>query len=170
MEDPRPLPQVRVTRRPRQKRRFRYRHRHTPHYFLVLLGIGGAIVSFGGSLLAFTQHSVELSEIAFGVVTATSLIIFSAFFWGFTMLAGGNIPAHRIRIFVPHAIVGTLAPLFYTVNLSLDLQNLGAGPISAAGVTTSGLSIVMLGIQFAMGKRVTHREPLRLVPKDDAGH
>lgn len=168
MENPRPLPQPRVIRRPKTRRRFHYFHRHTPHFYLVLAGISGAIVSFLMSLLAFDRRSIELSNIAFGVVAATSLVIFCAFFWGFYMLASGNIPTHRLRVFVPHAMVGVLAPLFYTINICLDLENVGIAPISEGAVICSGLCIVMLGIQFTMGKRVVRREPLHIVRNHDA--
>ncbi|MDQ2741961.1 MAG: hypothetical protein M3Z66_06640 [Chloroflexota bacterium] len=147
----------------RARQRYRYFRRHTPHYYLVLSGISLALLVCLLNTWAFLSKSVPLSEVAFGAVAVTALVISTAFFWGFFMVMNGNIPAHRIRVFIPHGIVGCLSPLCYALNVSLDLEDLGVRPVSGLALACSVLCVGLLGIQFAMGKGVVHTEPIRLL-------
>jgi hypothetical protein len=174
-ENVRPLPPGRaraVTVRKRtpgkgRQRRYRYLRQHTPHYYLVLTGITLALLVCGLNCWAFVTKGLLISEVAFGAVVVATLVIFTAFFWGFFMVMSGNIPAHRIRYFLPHGAVGVLSPLFYTLNISFDLEDLGVRPINGLSLVCSFLCLGLLGLQFAMGKRVVRPEPIRLLKPDE---
>lgn len=148
-------------KRPRP-RRHRYWRRHTPHYYIVLSGVGSAA---GGTVLdavAYEDKSPRLAEIAFGATSFTALLIYIAFFWGFYLLMNWRIPAGRIKYFIPHGIVGTLSPLIYVLNVSLQLDVLGK-PLPGWALILSLVTLGLLCVQFAMGKVVVHVSPLRVI-------
>lgn len=118
------------------------------------------------NVIAFVSRSILLAEITFVVVAVTLLIICTAFFWGFYMIMSGHIPAARIKYIVPHGMVGVLAPLLYTLNISLGLDELGTTPVGIGLVICSLASFLLLCIQFTMGKLVVRPEPLRVVRKE----
>jgi hypothetical protein len=152
---------------PKAQRRARAKaglfRKHTPHYYLVLSGISCALVVVALNAAAFSTRSLLLAEVAFAAVTVAALVIFTAFFWGFYMLMNGNIPVHRLKYLLPHACVGVLAPLFYTLNICVALEGLGHSPVSGLALGTSVLCLALLCLQFSMGKAVVHRTPLRLL-------
>ncbi len=158
---------MRTTKIPRsgRKRRkgYRYFRRHTPHYYIVLSGISCAILVCALNAWSFITRSLVLSEVAFAAVGVATVVISVAFFWGVFMVMSGNIPANRIKIFVPHGIVGMLSPIFYTLNISVDLGDVGIRPTSGLSLGCSLVCLVLLGVQFAMGKAVVHPDPLRVV-------
>lgn len=145
------------------RRRHRYFRRHTPHYFIVLTGISCAITVCALNAWSFITHSLLLSEVAFAAVSTTAVVISIAFFWGVFMVMSGNIPSHRIKYFVPHGIVGMLSPIFYTLNISFDLNDLGIRPTSGLSLGCSLVCLGLLGVQFAMGKAVVHPDPIQVV-------
>jgi hypothetical protein len=155
---------TKVTRRaPRRRRPYHYVRRHTPHYFIVLSGISCAIIVCALNAWAFITRSLLLSDVAFAAVSVTAVVISVAFFWGIYMVMSGNIPAHRIKVFVPHGIVGVLSPIFYTLNISFDLNDLGIRPTSGLSLGCSLVCLALLGVQFAMGKAVVHSDPLQVI-------
>lgn len=145
------------------RRRYRYFRRHTPHYYIVLSGISCAIIVCALNAWAFISRSLVLSNIAFAAVSITAVILSIAFFWGVFMVMSGNIPVHRIKYFVPHGLVGVLSPIVYTLNVSVDLGDLGIRPTSGLSLGCSLTCLALLAVQFAMGKAVVHPEPLRIV-------
>lgn len=145
------------------RRRYRFYRPHKVHYYLVITGIGLAILVCVLNTAAYVTQRMDLSMVAFFAILVTALIIFVAFFLGFTMVAGGHIPARRLKYVLPHAAVGMLSPLLYTLNISAALDTLGTGPVSRLSVTVSYVCLGLLLIQFAMGKAVVRPEPLRLV-------
>jgi hypothetical protein len=155
--------------RPRKSRRRRYRYwrRHTPHYYIVLTAISCAVGVCVLEGIAFRSKSVQLAEVAFVAIAFTALIISTAFFWGFFMVMNGNIPAHRLKYLVPHGAVGVLSPLLYTLNICLALDGLGREPVGIGSLVCSVLCLVLLGVQFSMGKAVVHRTRPHLVPYPD---
>lgn len=156
---------AKVTRPARtgQRRRYRYLRRHTPHYFIVLSGISCAILVCALNAWSFITRSLLLSEVAFAAVSVTAVVISFAFFWGIFMVMSGNIPTHRIKYFLPHGIVGALSPIFYTLNISFDLNDLGIRPTSGLSLGCSVVCLALLGVQFAMGKAVVHPDPLQII-------
>jgi uncharacterized membrane protein len=150
---------------PSKRRRFRYRRKHTPHYYIVLTAITLAILVCVLEALAFAQKSLILSEVSFFAVAITTLFVSGAFFWGFYMAMSGNIPSHRLKYFVPHGAVGVLSPLFYTLNISLGLDGFGRQRVGIWSLVCSVVCLLLLLVQFSMGKAVVHREPLRVVRK-----
>jgi hypothetical protein len=146
-----------------RRRRYRYLRAHKPHYYFVLSGITCASIVLVLETAAYLNRSVQLAEVAFGAVAVTTLVIFCAFFCGFYMALSGTVPIHRLKYVVPHGAVGVLAPLFYTLNISFGVEGVGREPVSAGMVLSSALCLVMLVVQFAMGKAVVHQEPLHLV-------
>ncbi|MGH2441761.1 MAG: hypothetical protein ACRDFX_01185 [Chloroflexota bacterium] len=164
-----PVPPPPRVRKGQAARRSHYHRRHTVHYFLVVPGVTAALISSALNGAAFATRSIVLSEITFAAVCITALIIFTAFFWGFYMIMSGHIPYHRLKILAPHAIVGVLSPLFYTLNISIDLDGLGISPISGWALALSVVCLVLLAVQFTMGKLVVRSEPLHIVPPAMAG-
>jgi hypothetical protein len=143
------------------RRRYRYHRRHTPHFYLVITSLSCAAVVCVLTTAAFAERSVLLTQVAFAAIVVTALVICAAFFWGFFMLMDGNIPAHRIRVLIPHAAVGVLSPLLYTLNIAAGLDGLGAASAGAVSVACSYASLGVLCIQFAMGRSVVRPEPLK---------
>jgi hypothetical protein len=66
---------------------------------------------------------------------------------------------------VPHAMVGVLSPLIYTLNISIDVDGVGQSPISGWSLTCSVVCLLLLAVQFAMGRLVVRPEKLHLVPR-----
>ena len=167
-----PAPTVRIY--PKQKsgqrrqRKHRFYRRHTPHYYLVVGGFVGAAAVSILDIAAFTSRSPLLAEISFAAVLLTAGLIFSAFFWGFYMLMNWRAPFHRLKFVIPHAAVGMLSPLIYTLNVSLELDSLGRS-LPGWALAAALVSFALLCLQFSMGKAVVHAEPLRLVPPIKAG-
>ncbi|MGH2449121.1 MAG: hypothetical protein ACRDFS_11045 [Chloroflexota bacterium] len=146
-----------------KRRRSHYARQHRVHYYLVLAGVSAAAIEVLLNLAAFLSGDLLLSDIAFAGVCITSLIIFVAFFLGINMIMNGHIPSHRIKILIPHATVGMLAPLFYTLNIAVDLPTVGSAPISGLALAVNCCCLALLAVQFTMGKRVVRTEPLRLI-------
>lgn len=153
-------------RRGARKKRTYYRP-HKVHYYLVLTGISLAIGVCVLNTVGYATHRVDLADVAFWAIAAAALVICSAFFMGFFMIMNGNIPSKRIRILAPHAVVGTLSPLFYTLNIAAALDGLGTRPVTLLSLVVSYLCLVLLAVQFAMGKAVVRPEPLRLLKPAD---
>jgi hypothetical protein len=162
------MPRVRAAHREhvqRQKtrRRFRRLRRHTPHYYFVVTGVGGATVVGVLDGISYFQRSVYVGTVAFAAVLVTALVIFAGFFWGFSMAIRGKVPQDRLKYVIPHGAVGMLAPLLYTLNISLALDTAGNAPVNGGVLLCGVLSWLLLLVQFSMGKAVAHRPRLRLV-------
>ncbi len=161
-----PLRQIQgasAERRRGARRRFKYWRRHTPHFFLATAAIASAAVLCVVEGVAFVAGGVTLTEAAFAVTCVTTGIVFAAYFWGFFMVMSGNIPVDRIKVFLPHAIVGTLSPLVYMLNLSLLFDSITATRLPGSSLALSIVSLGLLAIQFFMGKRVVRVERPRLL-------
>jgi hypothetical protein len=117
----------------------------------------------GLNTAAYASKRLDLATAAFAAVLVTALVIFVAFFLGFAMVLGGHIPVRRLKYLIPHAAVGMLSPLVYTLNIAAALDTLGEGPVSGVSVVASYVCLGLLLVQFAMGKAVVRPEPLRLV-------
>jgi hypothetical protein len=152
-------PSVRLSAR----RRYKFYRPHRVHYYLVLTGITLALLVCALTTAAWATKRMDLAAIAFVAVLLTDMIIFSAFFMGFFMIIEGNIPTRRIKVLLPHAGVGMLSPLLYTLNIAAALDSIGEAPVSGISVIVSYVCLVLLLVQFAMGKAVVRPEPLRLV-------
>jgi hypothetical protein len=113
--------------------------------------------------LAFSLGGVVLSTAAFAMTGVAAIAVFSVYFWGFFMVMSGNIPLARIKVFLPHAAVGTLSPLVYMLNLSLLFDSIGSATFPGSSLTLAISSLALLGIQFVMGKRVVRVERPRLL-------
>jgi hypothetical protein len=159
----RPPQRGRARKPPGRKRRVRGRRRHTPHYYIVLSALSLAVIVCVLESVAYETKSIFLSEIAFVGVGLTTFVVSAAFFWGFYMAMSGNIPSHRLKVFLPHGAVGVLSPLLYTLNISVGLDALGTTPVGVWSVICSIGCLALLCIQFVMGKAVVRREPLRIV-------
>jgi uncharacterized membrane protein len=145
------------------RRRYRYRRRHTPHFYLVTSGLIAAagVCVLNGS--AYASGSIQLAELAFVSVGVTNLIIFAAYFWGFYMAMCGRVPIGRMKILVPHACVGVLTPLLYTLNISLDIENLGTAPVTGLALVCSICCFALICLQYGLGKLMVRPEPMHLV-------
>ncbi len=133
------------------------------HYYLVLTGLSLAVLVCLLNSVAYVTRRIDLATVAFTAILITALVIFSAFFMGFTMVIEGNIPGRRLNYLLPHAAVGMLSPLFYTLNIAAALDGAGIGPVSRISVVVSYVCLGLLVVQFLMGKAVVRPEPLRLV-------
>jgi hypothetical protein len=164
--DSRPAaPRVRrIGKKRRTRSRYRFRRRHTPHYYLVLTSISAAIGVCVVDAVALVTQSVDLAGAAFVVTVAANIVLFTTFFWGFYMAMSGNIPLSRLKYFVPHAMVGLLTPLLYTLNICADLETLGQ-PLGGLSLACSVASLGLIGVQFAIGKAVVKPDPLRIMRK-----
>lgn len=158
---------ARAESRPSARKRYRFRRRHTPHYYLVITALSGAALVCVLKTAAYLTKSVILASISFGAVVFTALAVSVAFFWGFYMVMNGNIPVRRLRVLAPHAMLGVLSPLFYTLNISVALDSVGTQPESGLSLVTSFFCLGLLGIQFRMGRAVVRPEPIRLLRRSD---
>ncbi len=156
-----------ATRRPSAEipaaKRYHYHRRHTPHFYLVISALScatGVCVLKG---IAFVNRSVPLATFSFFAVLLTALVVSAAFFWGFTMVMNGNIPTRRLKVLLPHAALGVLSPLLYTLNVSVDYSSVGNAPIGALSLGISLFCLLLLCVQFRMGRAVVRPEPLRLL-------
>lgn len=145
------------------RRRYKFYRPHRVHYYLVVTGITLALLVCGVTTAAWATQRMDLANAAFAMVLVTDLIIFGAFFMGFFMIIEGNIPVRRIKVLLPHACVGMLSPLLYTLNIAAALNRIGEGPVSGTSVIVSFVCLGLLLVQFAMGKAVVRPEPLRVV-------
>lgn len=158
-----PMPTPRVVRGPAPRRRYRYHRRHTVHYYLVLTGVSaaaGVCLLYGA---AYRTGSIVMGELAFAGAMVAGLAVFVAYFWGFYMLMSGNIPLQRVKILIPHAAVGTLSPLLYTLTICFGLDGLGSQPVTVWMPIISLLCLALLGVQFTMGKALVRPQPLRVI-------
>lgn len=149
--------------RPAPKRRYKFYRPHRVHYYLVLTGISLAVLVCVLNTVAYASRRVDLATIAFFAILVTALVIFAAFFMGFTMVVEGNMRGRRLQFLLPHAAVGLLSPLFYTLNIAAALDSVGIGPVSRLSVAVSYICLGLLMVQFLMGKAVVRPEPLRLI-------
>ncbi len=160
-------PRVVVTPRPSRgpaRRRYRYRRKHTPHYYLVLTALPCAVAVCILDAIAFFSRSILMAEIAFSATLVTTLVILITFFWGFCLILTINVPVHRMKYLIPHAAVGALSPLAYSLNISLVVDTVGRQPVGAGLLITSCLCLALLLLQFSMGKGVVYNKPLYLIP------
>lgn len=146
-----------------QRRRYRFYRPHRIHYYLVLSGISLAVLVCALNTVAYASRRVDLATAAFGAILVTAVVIFAAFFLGFTMVVEGNMRGRRLQYLLPHAAVGLLSPLLYTLNIAAALDSVGTGPVSRLSVAVSYVCLGLLGVQFLMGKAVVRPEPLRLI-------
>lgn len=144
-------------RKTRNPRRWRYWRRHTPHFYLVLLAVSCALLACGTTVVAYVGGGLTLGAVAVVTVGIATLTVSVAYFWGFFLLLSGQVPAHRFRVLLPHACVGTLSPLAFMLNFSLALDGLGRRPVSLWLAGLMSASVGLLGVQFAMGRAVVHR-------------
>jgi len=160
-------PRVAVAPRPASgpaRRRYRYWRKHTPHYYLVLTALPCAVTVCILNAIAFFSRSILMAEVAFYATLATTLIILLTFFWGFCLVLTVNVPAHRMKYLIPHAAVGVLSPLAYSLNISLVVDTVGEQPVGAGLLIISCLCLALLLLQFSMGKGVVYNKPLYLIP------
>lgn len=154
-----------VVFRPHVSRHHRYRRRHTLHYYIVLTGLTLAATVITLNTIAYISRSVTMATVAFFAVVVTTLVISTAFFWGFFMVMNGNFPARRIKVLIPHATVGVLSPLIYTLNISVELDGVGQSPVGGLALACSIVSFGLLLVQFTMGKLVVRPARLRVIRK-----
>lgn len=158
-------PQVRrIGKKGSARARYRFRRRHTPHYYFVLTSLSAAVGVCVVDAIALVTGSVDLAGAALVVTATANVVLFTTFFWGFYMAMSGNIPLHRIKYFVPHAMIGFLTPLLYTLNICADLETLGQ-PLTWVSLACGLGSLGLIGVQFAIGKAVVRPEPLRVMRK-----
>lgn len=159
----RPLPLRHGTNSPpgRTRRRYKYRRRHTPHFYLVLAGLLGATSVCVLDVAAFLTRRMDLSNAAFIAVAITSVIVFAAYFYGILMITSGHIPPRRVLVI--HGMVGTVAPLFYTLNISAAFSNVGVHPVNGLTLAVGIAGLVMLLGQVMLGRAVVKPDPLRLI-------
>lgn len=162
-ENGRPIDVARPTHGHPRRHVYRYRRRHTPHFYIVVSALSAAILVCGLHAIAYETQSVLMANVAFAGVVIAALAVFAAYFWGFYMLMSGHIPQKRLKILIPHAGVGTLSPLLYTLNISLALDGLGSQPVSLGMLCVSVLCLALLGLQFTMGRALVRTESLRLL-------
>lgn len=149
------------------RRRYRFRRRHTPHFYLVTVSLALAVGVVAADITGVLVAGVLTGEIAFAILSIAWVSVLVSYFWGFFMLMNGNLPVHRLKVFVPHAIVGTLSPLIYMLNISLALDAVGRGPVGIFSLFCACASLAVIILQFTMGRRVVKVEPLRVVrPRD----
>jgi len=144
-------------------RRHRYRRRHTVHYYTVVIALLCAAAVVALDAIGFVERDIGLSTAAFAAVGIATLAVFVAFFWGFYMLMSGSIPAKRIRRVVPHAALGVIAPLLYTLNLSAGLDDVGRKPVSGVSLGCSLACLLILCLQFWMGKMIVRPARLHVI-------
>lgn len=113
--------------------------------------------------VSFFTRQVTVAYVSFAMILLTSMLIFAAFFWGFSLVLIGRIPPRRLKYLAPHAAVGLLSPLLYTINVSFALDILDGKPASGALVISTTTSVLLLLVQFSMGKAVVHRAAIHLV-------
>lgn len=145
------------------RRRFKFRRRHTPHFYLVVGAVAGASCLCLVDAVAYVLGGTALGVVAFGMTLLASVLVFAAYFWGFFMVMNGNIPVARMKVFLPHAVVGTLSPLVYMLNVSLLFDTLGSGPLPGWALALAVLSLSLLAVQFLMGRRVVRVERPRVL-------
>jgi hypothetical protein len=144
-------------------RRYRYRRRHTPHFYIVTTAVSAAGVACILTSIAFVRGDVTLATVAFGAVVLAMVVVSAAYFMGFSMLMSGHIPSKRVKILVPHAVVGVLSPLLYMLNISAGLDGVGTRPVSGLALACSILSLAVLGGQYLLGRAMVRPERLRVL-------
>lgn len=149
----------------RARRRYRFHRRHTPHYYLVAAGLTGAALVCVLNVVAFLTQRVDLATAAFVLVTITAITLYLAYFWGIFMVSSGHIPARRVM--VVHGMVGTLAPLFYTININAAIDGVGMRPLSGVSLVVGFAGLAMLVGQVLLGRAVVRPEPLRIIRRED---
>ncbi|GAC1442780.1 MAG: hypothetical protein NVSMB52_00360 [Chloroflexota bacterium] len=148
---------------PRVAQRHRYRRRHTLHFYLGATGLIASAITGVVSVVAYTTRSIAMATVSFFMMAVTALVVSTAFFWGFYMVANGNFPARRIKIVIPHAAVGTLSPLLYALNISLSLEGVGNARLTTLALICALLSFLLLALQFTMGRRVVRPTRLHVI-------
>jgi uncharacterized membrane protein len=148
------------------RRRYRFRRRHTPHFNLVTTALCLATAVVVVDLIGFLVGTVQLGVVAFAFLAAACVSVLASYFWGFFMVMNGNIPMRRLKIFLPHAVVGSMSPLIYVLNISLAVDSVGAKSVSGVSLSFAAASLGILMLQYSMGRRVTRFEGLRLVESE----
>lgn len=115
------------------------------------------------NFIGYKTGSIQLAEWCFACIILANALISTAFFWGFFMVMNGHIPIKRIKVLLPHAMVGVLSPLLYTLNISINLEGLGAQSVSGLSLACSLACLALLAVQWMMGRAIVKPEPIRMV-------
>lgn len=150
-----------------RKTRYRYRRRHTPHYYLVIASVFAAALVCVLNIVGYKTGSVRLADVCFASIVVANATISSAFFWGFYMVMNGHIPVKKLKVLVPHAMVGVLSPVLYTLNISINLEGLGVQAVSAVSLACSFACLGLLSLQCVMGRAIVRPEPLRVLARPE---
>ena len=150
----------------RARHRHKFRRRHKPHFFTGTGALSLAVTLATADMIGVISDSVFVAELAFIALCLTLICVLGSYFLGFFMVMDGNIPLHRVKVFLPHALVGALSPLLYMLNFSLAFDTLGTRPVQMYGLALALFSGLLIAIQYFMGTRVTKVEGLRLIVPD----
>lgn len=157
----------RAARSGRARPRYRFRRSHKPHFYLGTSALVLALLLCVADLAALVHPSTATGELAFVVLIATLVAMLGSYFLGFFMVMDGNIPLHRIKVFLPHALVGSLSPLLYMLNFTIALDGAGRRPLALVSMLFAFVSAAAIGAQYLLGRRVTRVEGLRVVRATD---
>ena len=145
------------------KPRYKYHRRHTVHYYLVIASVFASACVCVLNFIGYKTGSIQLAEVCFASIVLANALISTAFFWGFFMVMNGHIPTRRIKVLLPHATVGVLSPLLYTLNISINLDGLGAQSVSGLSLACSVGCLGLLAVQWMMGRAIVKPEPIRIM-------
>lgn len=147
------------------RRRYRFRRRHTPHFYIVTAALSMALLLCAVDIVVWQESSLVAVHVAFGILAVTCLTVMAAYFWGFYMAMSGNIPTDRLKIFIPHAVVGSLSPLIYVLNLTVAFDSVDQPRLNGLSLVLAFVSVGILIIQYSMGRRVVRVERLQLLTR-----
>lgn len=112
---------------------------------------------------AYASASTWATHLAFGVLTAAFIGVLVSYFYGIFMAMNGNIPTSRLKIFLPHAVVGSLTPLVYMLNLSIAFDNLDQRRLGLFSLVAAFISLGVITVQYLMGRRVVRVDRLKIL-------
>jgi|SRR5579884_833932 len=146
-----------------KRKRYRFRRKHTPHFYLVTAALTCAALLAGLEGVDIASRSVTLGNVSFWLTCATALVVFAAYFYGFFLIMHRDIPASRMKVILPHAIVGTLSPLVYAMNVTIAFDDLGSRPVTGFAFGAALVSFFLLCGQYRMGRAVVKVDRPRIL-------
>lgn len=139
--------------------------KHTPHYYLGLAGYLSAVAVLVLNLWAYYDESLVPTRIGFAATAVATAILLITWFWGVFLLMNGLILKRRLLYLLFHATLGSISPLFYTVNIGMQMNSLVTQPVSDIEIGLDFAALIALTVQLISGWVMLQRGPWRMASR-----
>jgi hypothetical protein len=103
------------------------------------------------NLWAYYDERALSTELGFWCAAVTAGVLFAAWFWGAFLLMSGVMSGERFGVLVVHAALGSVLPLVFMLQVSVQLETFTSQPVGEGEVLIDIAGVVAVLIQAAMG-------------------